>query len=197
MSLVLPLLVTVGGAIPKSKNGVTYQVIQMNVTVSLNTACTLYGSCSKVPEAATISNNAQGFLQFQADSSLEKALVDMRFDFLSTPPEGRTYLDFPAMTCDTQPENNDLWGYTDVTKCQCKTCTESCTSDGIKVVFPGFFHGFEYKLVAIAYGVIIAAIIIIYAISTIIARRQKKNKSSNGSSVKEELQYIAPRKDSD
>ena len=169
----------------------------MNVTVSQNTACTLYGSCSKVPEAATISNNAQGFLQFQADSSLEKALVDMRFDFLSTPPEGRSFLEFPAMTCDTQPDNNELWGYTDVTKCQCKVCSESCTSDGIKVVFPGFFHGFEYKLVAIAYGAIIAAIILIYVLTTLVTRCHKKSQYSKGSSVKEELEYIAPRKESD
>ena len=176
------------------KNGVSYQVLELNVSVGLNTACTVFGSCSKVPEAATISSNAQGFLQFQADSSLEKALVDLTFNFEGESKNGTLNLDFDALTCNSQPENNEVWGYTNITKCQCKVCTESCNSAGMKVVFPTFFNGFNYKLVGISYGVIIVVGLLLFALSKCIENMRKK---STQTSVKEELQYIAPRKDSE
>jgi len=45
-------------------NGAKITALEINISVSLNAACTIYDSCKKVPEAATMANNAQGFLQF-------------------------------------------------------------------------------------------------------------------------------------
>ncbi len=182
-----------GDIVPVIKNGVTYNALEINVSVSQNTACKIYESCNKVPEAATISSNAQGFLQFQADSSLERGLVKMRLDFMDKPPEGKQLLGFDAISCSYQPENNTIWNFNDITKCQCKVCTESCDSNNMKIVLPTFWHGFQWKLVLVAYIVMIGLIILLLIASEVRSKCRKSKPTKE--SVKEELHYIQPNKD--
>lgn len=185
--------VTVGDIVQVIKNGVSYNALEINVTVSQDTACKIYESCSKVPEAATISSNSQGFLQFQADSSLERGLVKMRLDFMDKAPEGKQLLGFDAISCSYQPDNNTIWNFNDITKCQCKVCTESCDSNTMKIVLPTFWHGFQWKLVLATYGVLTILIILLHIASVLRSNchRSKLQKES----VKEELHYIQPNKD--
>jgi len=178
------------------KNGVTYNALEINVSVSQDTACKIYGSCNKVPEAATISSNSQGFLQFQADSSLERGFVKMRLDFMDKPPTGRQLLSFDAASCNFQPENNILWDYVNVTKCQCKVCTASCDKNQIVVKFPSFFSGFNWKIVLIAYGCIIGLGFLLWGLR-VIGRTMKQKTPKQKESVKEELTYMQPKNDND
>ena len=42
-----------------------YDCLRMNIHLTVQVACELFISCSKVPEAAQMSSSGQGFLQFQ------------------------------------------------------------------------------------------------------------------------------------
>lgn len=148
-----------------------------------------------MPEAATISSNAQGFLQFQADSSLERGSVKMRIDFMDKAPADKGLLEFDALSCAFQPENNTYWNFSDVTKCQCKVCTESCDKNQIVVKMPSFFNGFNWKIVLAAYSCLIGLGLLLW-LGKYVALCWKKEKIPK-ESIKEELAYIIPKNEND
>jgi len=60
----------------------------------------------------------------------------------------------------------------------------------VKVVYPGFWHGFEWKIVVITYAVLIFITLLMHVVGII---RSKKENVKQSSKSKDELVYMNPK----
>lgn len=76
----------------------------------------------------------------------------IQFELVRTPDALDTY----AYPCNTLiPQNGSFADFTGVGNCSCAACDLSCPAPPVDASI-GFFDGFDWKLVAIVYGILVA-----------------------------------------
>lgn len=80
-------------------------------------------------------------------------------NFQLEPDSNLTALNNDTIGCDVTPPDETFMNYTDVVKCDCSFCQDSCAKPSVDDHID-FFAGLSWKKVGISYGLYIGATII-------------------------------------
>lgn len=130
-------------------------VEQVELWVESETACKLFGSCSRTAYAAQVSamQTPAGFLAFQGSNTVDDGFQTINIKFTDDPTKGLFLNDFD--TCDANVTSDTMHGFNVTGNCSCNSCKERCPASSDFVPMAAL-EGFNWRLVAITWGVAIA-----------------------------------------
>jgi len=111
----------------------------------------------------------------------------MNFEFTDLKGKDYTPLDFEMYSCDRKiGEDKKLKEFENVTTCICSYCTKSCPVRSQEYEAPGYFEGFNFILVIIAYVVMG----VITTLTYFFHKRQEKQaeQASEGNKLADKLE---------
>ena len=128
-----------------------FDALNVTFAISASSVCELFRSCNKVPETMMMSSNGQGFIQFQGDRGVDRGGVKMNLVFTDEEKDGLKPLIFETHTCNKTFPNDTIKGFTNITKCACNFCSQSCGVKSQEFVATPYFEGFNWRLVLVVY----------------------------------------------
>ena len=147
---------------------ITYQVLEMNWYLNPESVCELYQSCNKVPEVSEMSSNAMGFLQFLCDNAVAQGHTLINIEYTTVPIHNFNPLNFEIAKCNN--DSNIIFNYTNLHKCYCSYCADSCNQTNITIEFPPFFSGFSSLFVIAIYCILAIFSFSIYLLKKLFSR---------------------------
>jgi len=146
-------------------NKITYQALEMNWYLNPEFVCGLFQSCNKVPEVSEMSSNAMGFVQFLCDNAVAQGGTAINIIYSTVPVHNYNPLNYEIAKCNN--DSNIIFNYTNLHKCSCSYCADSCNQTNITIAFPSFFYGFSPLFVIILYCILGVASFIIYLLKRV------------------------------
>lgn len=105
------------------------------------------------------------------------------FEFSTNDSEALNSAAFPCNQI--VPQNGSFSDYTKLSNCSCAACDSNCPAPPVNASI-GFFDGFNFVLVAIAYGILLILTAGIHYLRTRLLRKSRSQEEEDSSSSEEE-----------
>lgn len=101
-------------------------VEEIDLWIESDTACKLFGSCSRTAYASQVSamQTPAGFLSFQGSNAVDDGVQTINIKFTNDPAKGIFIDNFDP--CDADYSNQTVYGFNVTGNCSCNSCKERC-----------------------------------------------------------------------